>query len=410
MICLDENLSSNMFKNQITTLIIAINPNRSDLFTKANICKHIFTAFMKLTHLVFHELSYEKTVRLLFDTPPHRFSSSTLLVLNIQVQCFYPCLCILDGRFNQLHTLVIELANIFRPNKNIQNKVKIPNLKRFCLSCVLPTSHYNDLILPLICRMSNLEQLGLYLMVNVSSTFIDGETLKKDILNRMPQLKQFAFDIYSYMIINNLMNLPSRADIQQTFKDFQNITVISCVDYFLERSQGQCHVYSYPSLMKYYENATNNFPGGLYPYVRVVSLYDKYPFEHAFFIRIQKSFPFMRTLSVNNFQPQNHKESCKSMNGCQNLSIAQYNYLNKLNIQHVHDDYIEEFLLNTKTYFQNDLSLNIDYESLERVTRNFTRDDTRINCTKINKLHFFGKTTDFHPDRVQDYFSGAKIR
>ncbi|CAF4611899.1 unnamed protein product [Rotaria socialis] len=47
----DEHLSSNMFKNQITTLIIAIDPNRSDLFTKANICKHIFTAFMKLTHL-----------------------------------------------------------------------------------------------------------------------------------------------------------------------------------------------------------------------------------------------------------------------------------------------------------------------------------------------------------------------
>ncbi|CAF3331627.1 unnamed protein product [Rotaria sp. Silwood2] len=49
--------------------------------------------------------------------------------------------------------------------------------------------------------------------------------------------------------------------------------------------------------MSYYGNITNNFPGGLFQYVRVVSLCDDSPFEHEFFIQIQKSFPFLEQLS-----------------------------------------------------------------------------------------------------------------
>ena len=59
--------------------------------------------------------------------------------------------------------------------------------------------------------------------------------------------------------------------------------------------------------MPYYNDITNNFPGGLFEYVRVVSLFDEHPFEHEFFLRIQKSFPFMERLSVNNNKPQNRK-------------------------------------------------------------------------------------------------------
>ncbi|CAF4176413.1 unnamed protein product, partial [Rotaria magnacalcarata] len=72
-----------------------------------------------------------------------------------------------------------------------------------------------------------------------------------------------------------------------------------------------------------------------------------------------------------------------------------------------HDDYIDEFLCNTKTYFQNNILLDIDYKVLQRVTDNFTRDDTRINCTKINELVLFGKVKD--SKSVQDYFPFAII-
>ncbi|CAF1422817.1 unnamed protein product [Rotaria sordida] len=123
------------------------------------------------------------------------------------------CLYLLDGRFEQLRTLYIELANILSPSE-IENQRKIPNLKSFVLSCMARTFYYNELILPFIYRMSNLEELGLYFTAFVNETFIDGNSLKKDILNHMLQLKQFAFDIRSIMSIKNQMNLPSKEDIQ----------------------------------------------------------------------------------------------------------------------------------------------------------------------------------------------------
>ncbi|CAF3621603.1 unnamed protein product [Rotaria sp. Silwood1] len=104
---------------------------------------------------------------------------------------------------------------------------------------------------------------------------------------------------------------------------------------------GQCHVYSYPSEMQYYQNITNHFSSGLYKYVRLISLYDEHPFEHEFFIKISQSFPFL-----------------------------------EIDISTVHEDYIQEFLFNTKTYFHNNIYLNINYKLLEKVTHNFARDDT----------------------------------
>ncbi|CAF4970892.1 unnamed protein product [Rotaria sp. Silwood1] len=402
----DERLSC-IFKNQITTLIISIDPDKKKLSTMENICNRIFTLFMNLTHLMFYDASCENNVRLLFNIPSPRFSSSSLLVLNIKVQTFNVCLYLLDGRFEKLRTLYIELANIFPPLGEIENQRKIPNLKGFVLTCMLRTSYYNELILPLIYRMTNLEELGLYFTADDNETFIDGNNLKKNILNRMSQLNQFSFDIRSVIFINNEMNLPSKEDIQQTFIDFQYMKIISCVDYLLEYKQALCHIYSYPFLMRRFEDITNNFPGGLYPYVRFVSLYDDHPFEHEFFIRISQSFPFMEKLIINNRYAQNQKESYKLMNDNSNLSIAKYYNLITLDIDRAHDDYSEEFLCNTKTYLQNNILLFIRYEALQSVTHNYTRDDTRINCAKINELYLLEKVKD--SKSLEDYFPFATI-
>ncbi|CAF4322919.1 unnamed protein product, partial [Rotaria sordida] len=124
-------LLSSIFKNQITKLIISIDSNKMELYTMKNICNYIFTVFINLTHLIFHDASYINNARLLFNIPSSSFSSSSLLVLNIKVQTFDMCLYILDGRFDQLHTLYIEMANIFHPLEEIENQRKIPNLKCF---------------------------------------------------------------------------------------------------------------------------------------------------------------------------------------------------------------------------------------------------------------------------------------
>ncbi|CAF2819760.1 unnamed protein product [Rotaria sp. Silwood2] len=316
------------------------------ILSATNICNHILTVFTSLIYLTLYESSYKKRVPLLFDDAfLPTFRSSTLLKLKIRVQCFDDCLYLLDGRFNQLHTLCIDLVHIHQPDQ-IKNQGNLPNLKCFSLSCNLETNYYDELILPLLHRMSNLEQLDLYVAIFIDTTFIDGNHLKKNIINRMSRLNQFKFYIRSFMHIRNQVNFPSTEDIQRTFIDFpnNNNNIISYVDYFSEAKQSQCHIYSYPSFMPYYENITNNFPGGLFKYVRVVSLFDEHPFEHEFFLRIQESFPFMEQLSVANYKSQNYKQSYESNNDNRNLSLIEYSFLGELVILNVHDDYIEQFL------------------------------------------------------------------
>jgi hypothetical protein len=255
--------------------------------------------------------------------------------------------------------------------------------------------------------MSNLEQLGLHITVFVDETFIDGNNLRKNIINHLPHLNQFTFHICSITFMYNEMNLPSTDDIQRTFIDFRYREIISYVDYFPERKESRCHIYSYPSPVAFYGAVTNNFPGGLFEYVRVVSLYDENSFEHEFFLRIVQSFPFMVGLTVINRKSQHRKQSDESNDDNRNLSLIQFPFLIELTIDDVHDDYIEQFLLDTKTYLRNDVCLYIKYESLQRVTHNFTRDATRINCAKINEIHLRDRKQ--RSNSLQEYFPYAKI-
>ncbi|CAM4845391.1 unnamed protein product [Rotaria magnacalcarata] len=60
------------------------------------------------------------------------------------------------------------------------------------------------------------------------------------------------------------------------------------------------HIYSYPYKLHYYDDITNNLLGGIFKYVRKVSLLDEHPFEHEFFLRIAQSFSMMENLTVRN--------------------------------------------------------------------------------------------------------------
>ncbi|CAF2066212.1 unnamed protein product [Rotaria magnacalcarata] len=146
------------------------------------------------------------------------------------VQHFSPLLYVLDGRFSQLHTLIVDLINNVLSTDLIENKC-------FVLSCAWEISRYEECLLPLIYRMSNIEKLGLYLTIDVNDKFIDGNDLKKNVINRLPQLSVFTFDIRSLMFIDQI-NLPSKKDIEESFRDFQYTKIISYVDYFLEKKNG----------------------------------------------------------------------------------------------------------------------------------------------------------------------------
>jgi hypothetical protein len=178
----------------------------------------------------------------------------------------------------------------------------------------MDTEAYDELIVPLLDRMSNLEKLDACLTNSRDNRFIDGYDLKKDIINHMPRLNKFIFNIRSIILYHNQIDLPSNEDIQYTFRDFKDDHIISCVDYFSAAEEGHCHIYSYPYKLKSYEKITNNFPGGLFKCVREVSLFDERPFEYEFFLRITQSFLLLENLSVINEKSQNNKQYRKSKN------------------------------------------------------------------------------------------------
>jgi hypothetical protein len=267
------------------------------------------------------------------------------------------------------------------------------------------TDFYDELILPLLHRMSNLEKLDLSLGVCTNKTFVDGNNLKLNIINHMPLLNKFTFNIRSSSRFYNQFNFPSNEYIQETFKDFQNEQIISSIDYFQEKEYSQCHIYSYPYELTYYDNITNNFPGGIFESVRQISLFDERPFEHDFFFRIAQSFPFLENLTLINRKRQNNKQFRKSKH--QNLSIIEYPYLIDLNISRAHKDYYEQFLFDTKTCLPNNVRVSMYYPLVKKVTRNFRRNTTRSNCAKMSRVFFFHESK-LH-DHLKDYFPHAQI-
>ena len=231
--------------------------------------------------------------------------------------------------------------------------------------------------------MVNLKKLALYICVN-RSTVLDGNDLKNDIINHLPQLNQFMYNIRSLFRASNQNEIPANKDIQRTLADLSKAHANFYIDYLPDDRIGQCHYYSYPYTLNYYDDITNKFPGGLFACVRRVSLFDYRPFEHQFFIRLAQSFPLMEKLTVSNLKAQQQKLT----NNNQCISVIEYPHLTELDFNCAHSDYIEQFLMDTKTFLWNHVNFWSDYDPLKRATHNFTSVTTRLNSTKIQSLHF----------------------
>ena len=262
---------------------------------------------------------------------------------------------------------------------------------------------FDESIVPLLNRMLNLEELFLNISVErhfPSPSFVDGNILKKDILNSMPDLKKFVFSIHSAINDIDSNSLPSNDDIQRTLKSLGDCQIVSFTDYFPNDRIGQCHIFTYQYELDSLYRLTNNFPGGYFPFVQEVSLIDHLPFEHEFFMRIARAFPSLRSLVIDNQTPQNRQQSNEDHS---NLPIIEYPHLSQLIIFTSHSDYLEQFLNANKTCLRNCLKLIPRCSDLQLITNNFTRDETRINCAKVKYL-------DRHeqwnvPSHFYDYFS-----
>ena len=105
-------------------------------------------------------------------------------------------------------------------------------MKCFSFTSFDYTYDYDNLIVPLLCRMINLEELKLYLLVRrLDSTYVDGYQLYDQFLIYMTQLKKFTFYIKTVVSFKTVrFELPTNEDIQRSFiqREYQQVASYVC--------------------------------------------------------------------------------------------------------------------------------------------------------------------------------------
>jgi hypothetical protein len=235
--------------------------------------------------------------------------------------------------------------------------------------------------------MSNMKKLTLCFRVRRRSSFIDGTYLRNEVLNFMPNLNRFQFDIVCDSSIINSDYKPSSDYIRCTL--IENGYDADCyIDYYTDE-YARCHIYSLPFTMDRIHYITSRFPGGTFINVRILRFSDLLrSFKHTFFVKISRSFPMLSKLTVSNSTERIEKPSWTWTKSKQTSSIIEYPHLTELRLDDVHIDYVEQFLSNLNTRLPSLNELYVKYEHLVSVTNNFTRNATRINCSKLKTIIF----------------------
>ncbi|CAF3425187.1 unnamed protein product [Rotaria socialis] len=249
--------------------------------------------------------------------------------------------------FNVIDYIVSHYFTEYRSSvvSNINN---LPNMKCFSLECRCSTNQYDTHVLPLLRRMSNLEELSLNIINEKRTSCVDDTQINENILVHMPRLNKFTFYISTGTKLNHIVHHLSNHDIQRTFTNI-GYQQICC---FLNRiSNGViCHAFSLPFAFDYLEYIGNTFPSMVFNHVIELAVHDILPFKHEFCMRITRCFPLLKIMRVLNSRPQLQLSHEFNSNDNQFHSIAEYPYLTSLSLLHSHTDYVEQFLNQTKTY------------------------------------------------------------
>ena len=297
-------------------------------------------------------------------------------------------------------------------------------MKHFSLSSNPRTLCYDNLIIPLLQRMINLEKLTLFLsIIRINSNYIDGIQLHDDILSYMPQLNKFSFGIETAIVkTKNDFVLSSNEDIQRSFIGRKVGPVGSCVDIFAVESGSQSHAYSsshefysrskiytLPYPFRYYSFLSNSFQNGTFERVQTLSMSDMGtfervqtlsmsdmgPFEHELFQIVSRSFPLLCNLHIFNDKGQKSKQESRS--------LITFPHLLRLDLDCAHVDYAEQFLIDQYCHLPSLFKLQISYVSLMSVTNNFTHRATRLVCSKLKNL--CTREPFVPPEHFHRYFS-----
>ncbi|CAF3544951.1 unnamed protein product [Rotaria sp. Silwood1] len=357
----------------------------NELFT--NTCVRILAICTNLFHLNMNRWIKGDTTQLsLCQQPLNICCSSRLRNLSIKVETFDDCLCLLDGRLDNLSSFTVNINFIKRSSIFADSQKVLSNLKEFSLTSVMHTNAYDCRILSLLRRMPNLNKLTLSLNV-MRLTVIDGIHLDEKILIHMLYLNTFIFHICTIISTSETNYFLSPNYIRNTFNNWKYSPVSCYIDHFSDGFT-YCNIYSITCQMTRFMHLTNSSRGYHFQFVTYLTLYDIRPFEHDFFEWISRAFPLLEYLLIHNSIPQENKCEMESIHNKKMYSNISYLHLTRLRLDDAHIDYADQFLRHTNAYVPRLQSLGIQYEKLVTVTNNFTNTVTRLNCSKIKQVIF----------------------
>ena len=123
----DDLILRNLLSKQITHLSIDITKTaENDPIVAAKIFSSILSLCKRLIVLNFCDIfPTRKCWPILFHLPTPSYMSSTLVKLKINVASFFDCLYLLDGHFDCLSTLIINVADVYNPVIDLGRSVSI---------------------------------------------------------------------------------------------------------------------------------------------------------------------------------------------------------------------------------------------------------------------------------------------
>jgi hypothetical protein len=131
-IYLDRIPFSRVDLTRISGLVLMISDVRKKQLTDypiTSVCEQVFTLFTNLQYLNVCSFGHINFPRLSFENKLPTFSSPTLMELHINLMYLDDCFHLLDGRFNQLRVLCVNIVCIYPPSVLTKNSVSY-----FCMN------------------------------------------------------------------------------------------------------------------------------------------------------------------------------------------------------------------------------------------------------------------------------------
>ena len=241
---------------------------------------------------------------------------------------------------------------------------------------------YDDRIVSLLRRMIHLQKLTLYLRIDCQRAFVDPKSLINTFSMCSSRLQSFSFYLSTWHKKNDLSHYSFNYRTEPIFINGRCQEVLHMISPWV---MGEVYnMFTLPFEFKKLYSISRTFPKILFRHVVELWLCNVVLLDHEFLLNIAQAFPLLKQLFVDDrFSSMGvMRMSDKSSSD----KVAEYPHLTYLDIFRTTSATVDQFLNEKMTRMPRLEGLSVNYEDLSFVTHDFTREETRRNCSNVTRL------------------------